>query len=151
MCHHAQLMCRYFTCTYVCVLHVCLVPVEVRRRRLIIWNWSHRLLWTVVWFLGIDLGPGRPASALNFWYPSTYPLKKKKTGSYYVAQAGFKLSLASASCWDCRHVPPHQAWEWLFNKENDLRPTYPDYPSYHWTWTLCKWDSAFLSLSNQVR
>lgn len=54
--------------------------------------------------------------------------KKKKTGSYYVAQTGFKLSLTSASCWDCRHVPPHQACEWLFNQENDLRPTYPDYP-----------------------
>lgn len=130
MCHHAQLMYRYFTCTYVCILHVCLVPIEVRRRHWIFWNWNYRLLWTVEWFLGVDLSPGRSASALILWYPSTNPFKKKKkkTGSYYVAQTGFKLSLTSASCWDCRHVPPHQACEWLFNQENDLRPTYPDYP-----------------------
>lgn len=38
---------------WMCVwaLHVCLVPMEVRRGYQIPWNWSYRYLWTTTWVM----------------------------------------------------------------------------------------------------
>lgn len=44
-----------FACMYVW-LHVCLVPLEVRRGYQIPWNWNYGWLWTTMWVLALKPG-----------------------------------------------------------------------------------------------
>lgn len=41
----------------VCAPCACLVPMEVRKRHWIPWNWSCRWLWGTMWVLGTNLHP----------------------------------------------------------------------------------------------
>lgn len=43
-----------FTCVCMCTTQ-CLVPLNVRRGCKIPWNWSHKLLWAIMWALGTEL------------------------------------------------------------------------------------------------
>lgn len=57
-----------FACMYVCVPHVCLVPMEVRRGPQTPWVCSHRLLWATQWVLRPEPGSSaRATSVLKYW------------------------------------------------------------------------------------
>lgn len=56
-----------FACTHVCGTHVYLVPMKTRRGHQIPWNWSDRMLQTIMPLLGTEF-PGpleEQPSALN--------------------------------------------------------------------------------------
>lgn len=46
-----------FACIYECVAHVCLVPINIRRKHDISWNWSCRCLLDTIWCWELNLGP----------------------------------------------------------------------------------------------
>lgn len=57
-------MCEYTVCIHVCIMPVCIVPMEARRGYHI-WNWSYRWLWDAVWVLGTKPGSSGQASAFK--------------------------------------------------------------------------------------
>lgn len=56
-----------FACMRFCAPHVCLVSSRGSRGSKILWNWSHRWVWSTVWVLG-----NKPRS-LNHWVTSPAP------------------------------------------------------------------------------
>lgn len=52
-----------YICNYVCALHTCLVPTEVKRQLQISWNWSLDV--HVPFILGTEAGCPATASAYN--------------------------------------------------------------------------------------
>lgn len=65
---------KCFACMSVCVLHVFLVSMEVRRGYQIPWNWNYRILWTTMLELATKSGSfARTTRAPNSWATSSAP------------------------------------------------------------------------------
>lgn len=58
---------------YLCLLHVCVGAAEARRGGWIMWNWSHRRLWTVRQVLGTGLEfPTKVIGTFHCWAISLF-------------------------------------------------------------------------------
>lgn len=71
-------------CVGMWYMHVCEIPVKVRRGRWVFWRWSYRWLWAdLQWMLGTEFGSSaRRTGALNCWLPLPSYLSSFKWSRY---------------------------------------------------------------------
>lgn len=86
---------KCFTCMYVYVLHVCLVPTEIRKGHWMPWDRSYRWLWAITINVPrIEPGsPGGTVTALDYWAISCSPFYTVLHTSPWISAMTLRVSL----------------------------------------------------------